>query len=75
MDHDQQDFYGRFDNRPATLEEGQQETRTTLHQQAQWQQQTLQTLEEIQQYDQQQQANFNYLFSGLGLDFPPPPQQ
>jgi hypothetical protein len=74
MDHDQQDFYGRFDNCLATLEEGQQEIRTTMHQQAQWQQHTSQTLEEIQQYEQQQ-ANFNYLFSGLGLDFPPSPQQ
>jgi hypothetical protein len=47
MDHDQQDFYDRFDNRLATLEEGQQGIRTTLHQRAQWQQQTSQTLEEI----------------------------
>jgi hypothetical protein len=37
MDHDQQDLYGRFDNRLATLKEGQQEIITTLHQQAQWQ--------------------------------------
>jgi hypothetical protein len=52
---------------------GQQEIRSTLHQQVEWQQQKTQRIKELRQYEQQH-TNFEYLFGKMGFtDYTPPP--
>jgi hypothetical protein len=72
MGYDKPDFYKNIDNSLMSLEAGQEEIRNTLHQQVEWQQQTTHRFDELQQYERQQQANFEYLFSTMGFEYPPP---
>jgi hypothetical protein len=60
----------------TSLEAGQEEICNTLHQQVEWQQEMTHIFDELQQYERQQQANFEYLFSRMGFEYPPlPPPQ
>jgi hypothetical protein len=67
MGYDEPGLYQSIDNPLTSLEAGQEEMRNTLHQQVEWQQQATQRFDEIQQYEQQQQANFEYLFSSISF--------
>jgi hypothetical protein len=67
MGYDEPDFYQSINNRFTSLEAGQEEMRNTLHQQVEWQQQATQRFDEMRQYEQQQQANFEYLFGQMSF--------
>jgi hypothetical protein len=73
MGYDEPNFYQSVDNHLTSLEVGQEEMCNTLHQQVKWQQQATQRFDEIRQYEQQQQVNFEYLFSRMSFQYPPPP--
>jgi hypothetical protein len=66
MGYDKPGFFQEVDDRLTSFETGQQEIRSTLHQ-VEWQQQTTQRINELRQYEQQQQTNFEYLFSKMGF--------
>jgi hypothetical protein len=72
MGYDEPGFYQNVDNHLTSLEARQEEMRNILHQ-VEWQQQTTHIFNELQRYERQQQANFEYLFSRMGLEYPPPP--
>jgi hypothetical protein len=74
MDHEQLVDLVRIDTRLTTIEEGQQEICNTLHQYAQWQEHITQTLTDIHQHQQQEHNNWNWLFDGLNIGHPLPPQ-
>ena len=54
--------YTRFDIRLTTIEENQQEIQDTLHQHSQWQEEAGQRLAAIQQHQEQENQNWQYLF-------------
>ena len=60
--HDQQMDHSRLDTRLTTIEETQQDIRNTLHQHSQWQTNMGDIIANIQQNQQQENENWNFLF-------------
>jgi hypothetical protein len=72
MGYDEPDFFQEVDDHLTSLETGQQEIRSTLQQQVEWQQQMNQRINELRQYEEKQQTNFEYLFGKMGFtDYTP----
>jgi hypothetical protein len=74
MGHEQPVELASINTKLTTIEEDQQQIRNTLHQHAQWQEHMTQTLPDIRQHQQQERNNWDWLFGGLNIGHPPPPQ-
>jgi hypothetical protein len=67
MGYDEPGFFQEVDDHLTSLEMGQQEIHSTLQQQVEWQQQMNQRINELRQYEEKQQTNFEYLFGKMGF--------